>query len=478
MADNSSTHIGALGDNYLEAVFDNYFDGIYITDGEANTIYLNHAYELITGLTYTDMVGQNMAALVSEGVISHSGSLDVLNSGKAVSMEQQFRTGKRALITSMPVTKDVDGNCRIVMILTVVREITQLYLLRKELQALRQQNLQYANELKKLTHLLEGNTEILTEDAATAQMMRIAEKFAVLENAVFLRGPKGSGKEYIARFIHSHSVRAERMFMRLSLSLIPKEDPIRYLFGYTDAESGQYNMGVLENMDGGTVYIDELADLCEGEVRSRLLSLLQNKACLLGDHVYHRLDIRFISGSTHTLEELRDIYGIETELLKSLTVLPLRIPPLSERKDDIIPLANAFLRRYTGASGEPKRFSRESLLKLHSYDWPENISELEKTVQRAAILSNGEEITEDDVLLPQAAASDTGRPYTPKYTPETLPEFFDLKRELEQIEAEYLRISYEKNGNVRAAAKNLGMDGSTYVRKRKRYNDLLPADDT
>jgi len=461
-----------LGDNYLEAIFDNFCDGIYITDGEANTIYLNHSYELITGLTYSDMVGKNMAELVSEGVISHSGSLDVLACGKPVTLEQWFRTGKRAMITSIPVMAGEEEEQRIVLVVTVVREIMQIYSLQKELQRLRQQNLQYVNELRNLRNDPDSRFELVAEDGSTVRMMRMAEKFAVLDEPVFLQGPKGSGKERIARFIHRNSARAERMFMRINFSLIPRENPIGYLFGYTSAENGRYHMGILENMDGGTVYIEELTDITEGEVRSRLLSLLQNQACLLGDNIIHKLDIRFIVGSRYSAEEIRREHHMEPELLERLTELPLQVLPLSRRRDDILPLADYFLKRYMSVSKEKKVFSRECCLKMCAYDWPENIAEMKKAVQHAAILSSGEVIEAEDMILGRDNPGERppANPYS--LTPEILPEHMDLKYELEKMEAAYMQASYERNRNVRQAAKSLGMDSSTYVRKRKKYEDM------
>ena len=129
-------------EDYLEAVLDNFHDGIYITDREANTVYLNHSYELISGLRKSEMIGKNMKDLVEAGVVSMSGTLSVLQSGESVTSEQIFRTGKRAVITSTPIF-DGDDKTNLVMVVTLVREITEIYSIRKELQRKEQQNRQY-----------------------------------------------------------------------------------------------------------------------------------------------------------------------------------------------------------------------------------------------------------------------------------------------------------------------------------------------
>ena len=133
--------------DYAEMVFDHFDDGIYITDEKAVTIYLNRSYEQISGLTHAEMIGRNMQELVDEGVISISGTLAVLRSGDSVTIEQSFRTGKRAIITSMPILDKYSGEDEIVMVLTVVRETTEYYRIKKELHRSQQQNRSYVHRL-------------------------------------------------------------------------------------------------------------------------------------------------------------------------------------------------------------------------------------------------------------------------------------------------------------------------------------------
>ena len=147
-------------EDYLEAVLDNFHDGIYITDRESNTVYLNHSYELISGLRKSEMIGKNMKDLVEAGVVSMSGTLSVLQSGESVTSEQIFRTGKRAVITSTPIF-DGDDKTNLVMVVTLVREITEIYSIRKELQRKEQQNRQYMQELERMRKELDGDVELV-----------------------------------------------------------------------------------------------------------------------------------------------------------------------------------------------------------------------------------------------------------------------------------------------------------------------------
>ena len=193
-------------EDYLEAVLDNFHDGIYITDCEANTVYLNHSYELISGLRKSEMIGKNMKDLVEAGVISMSGTLAVLESGEPVTSEQIFRTGKRAVITSTPVF-DGEDHTNLVMVVTLVREITEIYSIRKELQRKEQQNRQYMQELERMRRELDGDVELVAVAEASSKLLGFADKMAMVDMPVLLWGEKGSGKCRMAKYIHARENR-------------------------------------------------------------------------------------------------------------------------------------------------------------------------------------------------------------------------------------------------------------------------------
>ena len=456
--------------DYLEEILDNVQEGVYITDGEANTIYINHTYELISGLTKTEMLGKNMRDLVESGAVSVSGTLMVLESGESITLEQSFKTGKRAIITSAPVYDDPVKQSHIIMIVTSVREITELYSIRKELAKLERQNRQYASELERLHGELDENVEIVAEDTASEKTVYLAERVSVIDSPVFVSGEAGTGKEKMARFIHGHSGRSPFLFMRINFSVVPKSDPVRYLFGYEDADKAGYHMGILESADGGTLYLDEITEMPQ-VVRGRFFSLLRNGSCLLGDGTVHKLNVRIIAGSRYTLEEIRERHLLEEDILEFFSLFPLHLPPLRERRDDIIPLGEYFLGQYQRKSGEKKYFTRESFKKLLHYDWPGNVREVHTVVQRAAIMSSGEEIMPEDIMFHkgnefQGAGSGSFSEPVPGDGE------INLKDEVAKLEARYMTRAFARYGNIRTAAQKLGMDSSTFVRKRQRYEKM------
>lgn len=462
--------------DYLDAILENFQDGIYITDSEANTVYLNHAYELISGLVKTEMIGKNMKDLVAGGVVSVSGTLSVLETGESITIEQSFKTGKRAVITSSPIYGEAQGHNHIIMVVTVVREITEIYSIRREMQRLIAQNRQYVNEIERLNHEITGNVPMVAADNSSVRLLRLAERVSMVDAPVLISGEPGVGKEKLARFIHSHSKRNRFPFMRLDWSIMPKDDPVKYLFGYENAETNEYNIGVLESADGGTVYVDELTEM-PLTVRDRFLALLRSGACIMGDGVMRRLRIRFIISSRYSYKELQDMQQMEPEILQCLSMFPMEILPLRQRQDDIIPLLDYFLNRYNQKTGEEKVFSKTCYKRLLSYAWPENVREVSIVVQRAAIISEGKMITESDLMLDDAVMPDKSAQAGIKRETETAlfcvhRDCNDLKYEAARLEAYYMNLAFDRYKNIRDAAASLGIDSSTFVRKRQRYKKL------
>lgn len=450
--------------DYLEAILENFYDGIYIADSEANTVYLNHSYELISGLLKSEMLGKNMKDLVERGVISRSGTLAVLETRETFTAEQSFRTGKRAIITSTPIFEENEGKQNIIMVVTIVREITEIYSIRKELRRKEQLNRKYLQEVERIRNEMNGNMEIVAADKKSISLMRIVERVSMVDNPVLLSGENGVGKEKIADFIHKHSERSNCSFVRINFSIIPQENAMGYLLGSVDEKTGEYRMGILETAERGTIYIEEMADIPK-DLQGVILAILKEGACVMGDGVWHKLNIRMIAGSKYTLEEMKRQNYINKEIIDMFSLFPLEIVPLRDRKEDIVPLLNFYLNQYNKKTGENKKFDRNSYKKLLEYHWPGNIRELKNLVQRSAIISSEEIIGLEDLFI------EDNIEYVSKKQEEILDKY-DLKEEVAKLEASYMERAYKKYNNVRDAAESLGLDSSTFVRKRQRYENM------
>jgi len=242
---------------------------------------------------------------------------------------------------------------------------------------------------------------------ATSAMQEIYKtigRVAESDATVLIHGESGTGKELVARAIHFHSKRSGRPFIAVNSAAIPSELLESELFGH---EKGSFTgavarkLGKFEAAAGGTLFLDEIGDMSL-PLQGKLLRVLQEREFeRVGGTEPIRTDVRVIAATHHDLEKMVRENKFREDLFYRLNVIQINIPPLRKRKDDIIPLAEHFLRKYQpGKGGGTKVFTPETLKALRAYDWPGNVRELENAVQRAVTLAQGDKIF-PDALPPQ-----------------------------------------------------------------------------
>ncbi len=446
-------------DTYM-MMLENSFDGFYITDGKANTIYINKSYMNITGLKRKEVMGKNMRDLVYDGVISRSGTLIVLESGKAVTLQQTFKTGRNALITSSPI-RDEKG--KIIMVVTNVRDMTEIYGLKEQLdeQSRSEKKLRDQLELLKKDFLKQ---DLIAEDKKTIDVISILRKVRNMDTTVLLLGETGVGKEVFAKYLHKEGMRKDKPFIKINCGAIPPELMESEFFGYkkgafTGADrSGK--AGYFEVADGGTLFLDEIGEL-PLSMQVKLLRVLQEKEIMrVGSTLAVPVDVRIIAATNRELDKMVEKGTFREDLYYRLMVYPVRVPPLRERPDDIGSLAKHFVSELNRKYGDQKRFANLSLDLLIAYRWPGNIRELKNVVERAFIISNGE------VIYPENLSIFGNR--DSKLFEEREVGIQNLQDYLRKLEYEYIEAAYKKYGNVRDAAKSLGMSAPTFTRKKNR----------
>jgi PAS domain S-box-containing protein len=446
----------------LDAVLESSYDGIYITDGHANTIRINTSYEIISGLKRSDVIGRNMRDLVADGLISNSGTLLVLEKRQPITLEQKFKTGKQAVITSTPTFDDQDN---IVMVVTNVRDITEMWELRNQLNKEEELTKRQLSELEVIRkQILGGN--IVAADQAMLQTILVVNKVAPMNTTVLLLGETGVGKEIIASYIHQNSPRKNRPIIKVNCGAIPAQLVESELFGYEDGSftgaKKDGKMGLLEIANEGTVLLDEIGDL-PLDVQVKLLRLLQEKEIQrIGSTVSRKVDVRIIGATNRNLQKMVENKEFREDLYYRLNVFPITVPPLRNRPGDILPLAEAFLAELNLHYHFQKKFTLSAVYELQSYEWPGNVRELRNVIERAVILSSEESIQPHDLGIfkkkpaENAALSLSDHP-------------INLKQTLMNIERDYIDTAYQVYRNVRKAAQSLSMDAATYVRKRRKY---------
>lgn len=463
----------------LSAIIEHSFDGIFITDKNANVLRINHAYEDITGLKSEEVLGKNMADLVKGKLISQSGSLIVARTKKPVTLQQRFKSGKEALVTSSPIF-DKDGT--LIMIVTNVRDLTEIY----NLKEIVQEKTDAMERLRlELAHIQNpaAEQEVIAKDETTLAAMLLANRVAPMDTTVILLGETGVGKEVMARYIYQHSHRVKNSFIKVNCGAIPESLIESELFGY---ESGAFTganragkIGLFELANKGTLFLDEIGELPK-DMQVKLLRVLQEQEIMrIGGTKPVKINVRVIAATNRNLEEMVKNGEFREDLYYRLTVFPISIPPLRLRKKDITPLALSFLSKLNQKYNFKKYFSDISIQLLNEYSWPGNIRELKNIVERAIIISSDDEIQPENLHLlhqPQTVILSDETDTANKKPEGNLNIRFpvNLPDILTRTEYHYLTAAYQKCGNVRDAAHALGITPSTFVRKRKKYEETHP----
>lgn len=460
---NKKAYEETLNSTYLDAIIEHSFDGIYITDGQANTIKVNHSYLTISGLKKSEVVGHNMRELVGTKVISKSGTLLALEQKRPITLDQTFKTGKQALITSTPIYNDRN---EIVMVVTNVRDMTELYRLKEKAAKWEHDEQRLRQELQRLktNSLLQCN--MIAKDAKTLQAVSMLDKVAPLDTTVCLLGETGVGKEVFAKYIYQNSARKNQPFIKVNCGAIPANLVESELFGY---EKGAFTgadkngkMGLFEVANTGTIFLDEIGEL-PLDMQVKLLRVLQEQEIeRIGGRKPIKVDVRVLAAINRNLEEMVSQGTFRQDLYYRLMIFPVNIPPLRKRTDDIVPLAQLFLDALNKKYDFKKYLAPTSVQMLLDYSWPGNIRELRNIIERAVIISNGDEITPDALPLFPVSERPASRAYV-------LDPVKDLKTAIEELELQYINHAYKTYGNVREAAASLGMTPSTFVRKRQKY---------
>ena len=247
------------------------------------------------------------------------------------------------------------------------------------------------------------NTDFIANASSIKNALKIANKSAKTDASVLLLGESGVGKEEFAKYIHNNSNREKAPFVAINMSAIPENLVESELFGYEKGaftDAGNKKIGLFESANGGTLFLDEIAEM-PYNLQAKLLRVLQEREFLrLGSTTPIKLDIRIISATNKDILENIKKGIFREDLYYRLNTIPIKIPPLRERKDDIIPISEVIKNRTLIEYGIEKReFSEEVKKELLEYNWLGNVRELISVIQRAVILSDNEEITKADLFL-------------------------------------------------------------------------------
>jgi len=320
-------------------------------------------------------------------------------------------------------------------------------------------------EVKHLKERSVVSAEMIGRSPAINQLRNQIDRVAPTNSRVLIRGSSGAGKELAARVLHAKSNRADGPFVVLNAAAMVPERVEEELFGTEDRTGGPRKVGALEEAHGGTLYIDEVADM-PLETQGKILRVLvEQKFLRLGGSQKVSVDVRIISSTSRDLERDMAEGRFREDLYHRLNVVPLRVPSLAERREDIPELVNYFVQQIAQTSGlAPRRIGEDAIAVLQAHDWPGNVRELRNNIERLMILCGGDPdvvITAD--MLPDEIGSNVPLPVNGGAEHlMSLP----LREAREIFEREYLLAQINRfGGNISRTAEFVGMERSALHRK-------------
>lgn len=444
------------------------YDGIILTDRKGRIFFANDKAILrLAAMTAGSVIGLTSQDLIDRGIILEESKTTISyeNRQDAVLITHKLKSGVEALITSVPVYQ-AEGDTKPLCYIANFREITDLNKLKQELEETKTKTESYLTELSELRNRLLKANQVITRSIPMRNIMEKLLKLSTADVNVYLHGESGVGKEVVAKLIHEMSHRKEGPFIQINCGAIPENLLESELFGY---EKGAFTganrlgkLGILEIAQKGTVLLDEIGDL-PLSLQVKLLKTIQNHEFYrVGGTNLIKMDTRIICATNKDLEEMVKRGDFREDLFYRINVIPIYIPPLRERRDDILPLTYHFLHKFNRKYGLDRTLSHEVCEALEKHEWPGNVRELENIIERLVIMSE-ERVIQSHNLPAFILDSLDGR---------TSLELKPLKEAVAQLENKMISEAVKQYGSIRKAAGKLGVDHSTLVKKQKKYRHL------
>ncbi|TYO96557.1 sigma-54-dependent Fis family transcriptional regulator [Desulfallas thermosapovorans] len=455
----------------LETIIESSYDGIIITDRQGKIIRANKAHERITGLPGASIQGKTMADLVTAGVYARSVVDAVVEQNGVVTLSQLTAHRNQLLITGNPVYNQRGEIERVVI---NIRDMSDLNSLKNQLEQSIALSERYRGELNQLRSKLIHQTGMIVKSTKMQKVAEMALRLAQVDTTVLLLGESGVGKEVVAKTIHKNSKRGSGPFITVNCGAIPENLLESEMFGY---EKGAFTgagregkPGMFELADNGTLFLDEIGDLPLLFQVKLLRALQEREITRIGGTKSRPVDVRIIAATNKQLEELVKEGKFREDLYFRLNVVPITIPPLRERKDDIIPLVYWFKKQFEKLYNIKKEFAPAVFKALVEYHWPGNVREVKNVVERLLVTSAGPVIQSVEIPL------DMAPPVLPEQLPGgqnhiTVRGIIPLKAAQLELERQLIGAALKELGSTYKAARALQVDQSTIVRKVNRLRE-------
>lgn len=431
----------------LEKILDHSTDEIYVIDGETRVVFINKTCEQHYGLTRSDVIGKRNEELFNQGYWTPSIVPLVMQEKKSITIKQTTYYGEELITTAVP-------------LLNRKQEIELVVITAHE------------QNFKKLTLLDEENTEksslpdnIITNSQKMKELLSFCQRIALVDSTILLQGESGTGKGAFAAFIHQMSRRKNGPLLTINCAAIPEELLESELFGYSQGaftganKSGK--IGLIEAANNGTIFLDEIGEI-PLKIQAKLLQVIQEHRFLpVGGTEYKHADIRILSATNRDLSKMVENKQFREDLYYRLNVIDLKIPPLRERPEDIVPLTYYFMNRFNKKYGVDRLISQETLEVLSSYNWPGNVRQLENMMERLVV-------TTESIITP-SDLPDMVHQYTRNNPTAPLLSLKSLDEAMEEVEKQLVLRSFKKHRTTRKVATDLKVSQTRASKLIRKY---------
>lgn len=431
--------------------------GVLVLNERGKVISLNSTLCSLVGLDSADFLGMDIGLVPNMGNVPAIVHKEILIKKRSANFIGIF-DNREVMIFGTYHSEHQGKAIKIVLVLIELNKLRDLVLNREPAEELHIEgdDLEY-NGLDEACH--EG---IIATDAAMKRVLTVARRVAQVDSTILITGETGVGKEVIANFVHRHSKRSHGPFVKINCNAIPENLIESELFGY---EAGAFTgakrdgkAGLIEMANGGTLFLDEIGDLPLA-MQVKMLRVLQEREIQrVGGITMKKVDFRLIAATNRNLEDMVKNRLFREDLFYRLNVVPVKIPPLRERKEEIMPLTSLFLDKFNRKYGLDKKISAEIIRNFLSYEWPGNVRELENTIERLVVTSDANIILMENL----AAGTNIGRPSGNDSG-------LSLRNSVDETERHLLLQAAQQCKNTREMAAFLGISQSAVVKKMRKH---------
>lgn len=441
-------------------ILDNVTDAVFIDDKNGICVWCNKSCEELYDITIDDVRGKHVEELEQNGIFSPSVTRRVLDECREITIIHENKRGRKLLTTGMPILDDYG---QILKVVTTSRDITRLTVSSDHMN-IATGSLINVNDIHDL-EFEPNDTDIIAESVAMKNVMSLTKKLANVNSTVLITGESGVGKGLIAKFLHEEGNRSNGPFVTVNCGAIPENLIESELFGYAPGaftgSRAEGKRGLFEAAQNGTIFLDEISEL-PLNLQVNLLRVIQEREITpVGGVDSIPIDVRVVSATNKPLRELVKQGKFREDLFYRLNVVPINVPALRDRPEDLLPLIHSNLMKCNERLNEDKVISPDALALLFKYPWPGNIRELQNIIERLTITTNGKLITEENlpVFLKQEAMTNANEKVN-----------LSLAEAMEKAEKTILEKALADYSSTRAMAKALQVSQPTIVRKLHKYH--------